>query len=86
MVSQTPEEDTVELWIADIGVGISPDNQTKLFSVGSKLSTVGTKGEKGTGLGLILAQEFMTLNNGSLRLLESSSKGTTFSVQLRRAH
>lgn len=86
VVSQAPEEDRVELWIADTGVGISPDNQAKLFAVSSKLSTIGTKGEKGTGLGLILAQEFMVLNGGSLRLVESGKGGTTFSIQLKKAH
>jgi signal transduction histidine kinase len=51
--------------INDTGTGISPENLEKLF--GKEIfSTKGTSNEKGTGLGLILCKDFVTLNGGEI--------------------
>lgn len=65
--------------VSDTGVGISDDQREKLFSVGHSSTTQGTQGEKGTGLGLILCQEFVEANKGKIWIESLPEKGTTVS-------
>jgi two-component system sensor histidine kinase/response regulator len=44
----------IEVAVADIGVGIHEEHLAKLFRIDHKYTNVGTSGETGTGLGLIL--------------------------------
>jgi len=55
--------DYVVISIKDQGVGMNPESLNKLFRIDSKLSTQGTAGETGTGLGLILCKEFIEKHN-----------------------
>ncbi|MCU7491763.1 MAG: PAS domain S-box protein [Ignavibacteria bacterium] len=68
--------------VKDSGVGISPENQKKLFEIGEKLSTPGTDRERGTGLGLIISKEFIDKNNGILNVKSDPDKGSCFSFAL----
>ncbi|MGE5621222.1 MAG: ATP-binding protein [archaeon] len=68
--------------VADNGVGISTENQKKLFAIGEKLTTLGTEKERGTGLGLILSKEFVEKNNGTLELKSQPGEGSEFSFTL----
>ena len=49
--------------VRDEGVGMNPDTLNNLFRTDSKISTKGTAGEAGTGLGLILCKEFIDKHN-----------------------
>ena len=68
--------------IEDDGLGISEENQKRLFRIDTNYTRVGTCEESGTGLGLILCQEFVALNNGSISLESTPEKGSVFTVQL----
>jgi signal transduction histidine kinase len=46
------------------------------------MTTYGTGGEKGTGLGLQLSYEIAQKNRGSISVFSSLGKGTTFIVRL----
>lgn len=72
----------VELRIEDTGKGISQDMQKKLFLLNDKKVTTGTKGEKGTGLGLVLCKNFVELNKGDIYVKSQKGKGSLFSVLL----
>ncbi|MEN8120922.1 MAG: sensor histidine kinase [Bacteroidota bacterium] len=65
--------------IKDSGIGIKKEDLSKLFDSGKKLSTWGTEGEKGSGLGLILCKEFVEKNKGTLKVKSEEGKGSTFS-------
>lgn len=67
-----------EVIVSDTGVGIKPEDQAKLFRVESQHSTKGTKGESGTGLGLLLCREFIDLNGGTIRCESGAGKGSRF--------
>jgi PAS domain S-box-containing protein len=62
--------------IEDSGVGIKEENIHKLFEVDKKLSTVGTQGEKGSGLGLTLCHEIVTKHGGKIWAESEWEKGT----------
>ena len=72
---------TCTISIADTGVGISRENQEKLFK-DSAFTTVGTNDEKGTGLGLSICKELVELNNGKIWVESTLNVGSTFYVQL----
>lgn len=74
--------DTVEITVRDTGVGIKPENMSKLFRLDTKMSTLGTDHESGTGLGLILCKEFVEKNHGSLGVESVWGQGTVFRVFL----
>ena len=70
------------LSIADTGVGIEEDRLEKIFSFAENRSTRGTAGEKGTGLGLVLSNEFVVKNNGRIWAKSSPGEGSIFYVAL----
>ena len=75
-------KDHIELGISDTGVGMSKENQEKIFDISAKHSTLGTNKEKGTGLGLILCKEFVERNQGSISVESEVGVGTTFKFTL----
>ncbi len=81
-VIASPLEGSVAIRIKDTGVGMSEDQLENLFQFGKESSTDGTKGEKGTGLGLRLVFDFVKKNDGSIHVESSQGVGTTFTVTL----
>lgn len=78
------ERSQVYLTIEDQGVGISESNLKKLFTVGSDTTSLGTAGEKGSGLGLLLSKSFVEKNSGSISVKSEENKGTAFIIELPR--
>lgn len=74
-----------EVSVSDDGVGISPEILPKIFRIDTKISTRGTAGEKGTGLGLLLCKEFVEKNGGKIKVESEVSRGSKFSFTLRKA-
>ena len=72
----------VEIAIKDNGIGISAENQRKLFKIDAFHSTPGTHDEKGTGLGLLLCKEFVELHGGNIRIESEAGKGSRFAFTL----
>jgi signal transduction histidine kinase len=72
----------VEIAIKDNGIGMSKEDQKKLFKIDSFHSTPGTHDEKGTGLGLLLCKEFVELHGGNIRIESETGKGSRFSFTL----
>lgn len=73
-------ENTVELKICDNGVGMPAEAVRNIFELGSGVSTLGTSGEKGTGLGLLLCKEMMQRQNGKISVSSIPGEGTTFTL------
>ena len=69
--------------IEDTGVGISKENQKKLFK-SSGYTTRGTNEEKGTGLGLSICKELVELNNGRIWVESEPNLGSKFFIELPR--
>lgn len=64
--------------ISDNGIGISEENQQKLFKIDIKCTTLGADKETGTGLGLILCKEFVQKNGGEIWVESKPECGSTF--------
>lgn len=71
--------------VRDNGVGMTENQLQSIFKVDKNVSTPGTQKEKGTGLGLIVSQEFAKINNGSISVKSILGKGTEFKLFLQAA-
>ncbi len=79
----TPPGGAVKVEAVKREAGIPPENIPLLFRSGDKkISTPGTAGEKGTGLGLMLSYEFLRLNNATIEVKSEPGKGTEFTLLL----
>ncbi len=74
----TVDNDGVTIYVRDTGTGISPDKAKRLFTQPFNESTTGTRGEKGSGLGLALCKEFVDLHQGRIWVESLEGKGSTF--------
>ena len=83
-VSAGEQNDAVEIAVSDTGIGIYSGDLPKLFRIDAQYTNIGTAGEKGTGLGLILCQELVERNNGKIWVESEVGKGTTFRFTLPR--
>ena len=75
-------DDKVVVSVQDYGCGISEEGQQKLLHADTHFSTYGTNNEEGSGLGLLLCQDFVLKNNGKLWFTSQEGEGTTFSFSL----
>jgi signal transduction histidine kinase len=72
----------VEVCVRDQGMGMSQEIIDKIIKGVKVESNRGTKGEKGTGLGLLLCREFVALNGGALKFESRPGEGTMVSFTL----
>lgn len=77
-------DENIHISISDTGVGISNENIEKLFKIDSNFISHGTNDEKGTGLGLILCNEFILKHDGRIDVESGVGKGSTFTIVLPR--
>ncbi|MDD4098152.1 MAG: HAMP domain-containing sensor histidine kinase [Lentisphaeria bacterium] len=83
-VSAREDEHGWTVSVRDDGVGISPEDQARLFRLDESHSTTGTNQEQGTGLGLILCKEFVEKHGGRLWVESAPGQGSTFSFSIPR--
>lgn len=72
----------LEISVKDQGVGISPENLTRLFRIEDQCKTNGTMKETGTGLGLIICKEFVEIHGGTMKVTSEPEKGSAFGFLL----
>lgn len=72
----------VQFTVQDNGVGIKKEDLPKLFKVDSKFTTIGTAGERGSGLGLSLVQEIVHKHGGEIWVDSELGKGSKFNFTI----
>jgi two-component system, sensor histidine kinase and response regulator len=68
----------VEIVVTDNGIGISSENQKKIFLNGKIILGQFTRIKQGSGLGLRLCREFAEMHGGRISLESKLGKGSTF--------
>jgi signal transduction histidine kinase len=81
-VSCRVKETKAYISVADTGVGMNEDELSRLFRIDGNLKNSGTNSETGTGLGLILCQEFMNIHKSVITAESTPGKGSTFTFAL----
>lgn len=76
------ENSNLVISVIDNGIGLSPEKIDQLFKIDTKLTSVGTEDEKGTGLGLIMCNEFIKLMNGCIEVESELGKGSVFYIKI----
>jgi len=81
-VSTVKGDEFIQIEVSDNGVGISPNNLSKLFHDDVRYTTEGTSKEKGTGLGLLMCKEIVEKHGGKIWVESEVDKGSTFKFTL----
>lgn len=94
-VKYTPEGGEIMIWaergrephtlvvgVRDTGIGLSREDQARLFTKFFRSSDPRVQRERGTGLGLALTHALVTRNGGKISVESEPNKGTTFRLTL----
>jgi two-component system, sensor histidine kinase and response regulator len=78
---KTEEKDgeiTLKITVADSGIGISPEQQQKLFNAYNQADNTISKKFGGTGLGLVISKQIIELMHGTIWIESELGKGAKF--------
>ncbi|MDI6105751.1 ATP-binding protein [Actinoplanes sp. NEAU-A12] len=81
-VSLTLDDDTVQVCVADTGIGTPTTERARVFDRFFRGSNVRHHGTTGSGLGLSLARTIIALHQGTIRLTDNEPTGTVVCVRL----
>ncbi|WP_461256309.1 ATP-binding protein [Treponema sp. R80B11-R83G3] len=78
---------TLQVSVSDSGIGISPEQQVKLFNSFEQAESSTTRKYGGTGLGLAISKSIVEMMGGSIWIESEPEKGSTFTftIQLKRS-
>jgi len=72
----------IELAVADTGIGMTPEQQAKLFEEFSQGDAMTAQRFGGTGLGLALSRKLARMMGGDVTVTSEPGKGSVFAVRL----
>ncbi len=76
------EKDAAVIEIEDSGIGISPENQKRIFNDFHRVESGLTSNYEGVGLGLALSRRLVRLHGGEIALSSTLGKGSIFFIRL----
>lgn len=82
LLFSTVDASEVQVVIQDWGVGMSDEKIQSVLEQHHYISTYGTLGEKGVGLGLLIVKEFVEKNKGRFFIESEEKVGTTFTFSI----
>src|SRR5215468_6492733 len=74
--------DLVELAVADSGIGMTPEQQAKLFAEFTQAEATTAQRFGGTGLGLAITRKLARMMGGDVTVASEPGKGSIFTVRL----
>ena len=74
--------DWIELAVADTGIGMTPEQQAKLFGEFSQADATTAQRFGGTGLGLAITRKLARMMGGDVAVTSEPGKGSVFTVRL----
>jgi PAS domain S-box-containing protein len=81
-VSASPDSRGVMIRVIDTGIGIAPEDMTRLFRAFEQVNLPSGDRPGGTGLGLALTKRLVDMHGGSIDVVSAVGAGTTFTVRL----
>jgi|UniRef100_A0A7V6DQU8 heavy metal sensor kinase len=76
------EGDQATVSVADTGIGLSPDEQTHIFTRFYRVAAARSQSGGGVGLGLCIAQSIAQAHGGKIEVRSQPGRGSTFTVVL----
>ena len=76
------EDASYRIIVSDTGCGMNQERISKLFSWKQRQTSLGTVGEKGSGLGLLISQQFAQQHGGVLHVKSEQGIGTAVTVEI----
>lgn len=77
-----PVGEFVEITVSDNGIGMTEEAKDKLFKSDLHESKPGTENERGTGLGLVICNDFIQRNQGKIWIENNAKKGISIRFTL----
>jgi signal transduction histidine kinase len=74
--------DWIDLAVADTGIGLTPEQQVKLFQDFTQADSLTARRYGGTGLGLALSRKLARMMGGDVTVASEAGKGSVFTVRL----
>jgi signal transduction histidine kinase len=74
--------DWIEIAVADTGIGMTPEQQAKLFEEFSQADATTSQRFGGTGLGLAITRKLVRMMGGDVTVTSELGKGSVFTVRL----
>lgn len=79
-ISAKPEQDFIEIEVADTGIGIASEDLLRIFNEFYRASNAKVHDIEGTGVGLAIVKEIVEAHHGKLEAASELGKGSTFTV------
>lgn len=76
------KDEAIEISVADTGIGMSEEEQKKLFDEFTRIKNKKTRGIEGSGLGLSILQKIVNLYDGKISVESEPDQGTKFTITL----
>lgn len=83
ILSLREEEESVTLTVRDTGIGIPKDKQGMIFERFAQASRAVDSNMKGSGIGLSLCRDIVTLHHGEISVDSRPGEGASFTVKLK---
>jgi len=75
-------EGAVQIEVADTGIGIAPEDQSRVFAAFAQVDRRDGPGPRGTGLGLTIAKRIVELHGGRMTVASAVGQGSTFAFTI----
>lgn len=76
------DSDVVLIRVTDRGIGISPEDQKRVFERFFRVDKARSRSTGGTGLGLAIVKHVVANHNGNIKLWSRPGTGSTFTIEL----
>ncbi|MFG6096471.1 response regulator [Leptolyngbyaceae cyanobacterium CCMR0082] len=82
--SQANEDNWLQFTVTDTGIGMTPEQMDKVFQAFTQADTSTTRKYGGTGLGLTITKQFISMMGGNVSVDSTYGEGTTFTIAVPR--
>ncbi|MEU3465820.1 SpoIIE family protein phosphatase [Streptomyces sp. NPDC006733] len=68
--------------VSDTGIGVAPEEMPRLFERFHRIENARSRSNEGSGIGLALVKELVTLHGGEISAVSEPGEGTRFTIRL----